>query len=55
METPLAPVPFCEKPNFPVCNLFAEWDRESSLQQTWFPHCLILPIRLLGVDDPYVR
>ena len=38
MATPLVPVPFCEKPNIPLSNLF-EWDRGSSSEQTWFPHC----------------
>ena len=54
VATPLAPVSFCEKTNIPVCNLF-EWDRGSSSEQTWCPHCFNSSIRLLGVDDPCVR
>ena len=47
MATPLASVSFCEKPNIPTCNLF-EWDRMSSSEQTWFPHCLSSPQWIVG-------
>ena len=36
-----------KKPNIPVCNLF-EWDRGSSSEQTWCPHCLNSPHYIVG-------
>ena len=47
MATTLVPVSFCVKPNIPICNL-SEWDRESSWEQTWFPHCLNSPHEIVG-------
>ena len=50
MATPFAPISFCKKKtHIPICNLL-KWERGSCSEHKWF---LTLPIRLVGVDDPW--